>query len=79
MGDPIRVWQFGDAPKEFRELSTNGGDEDWVAHIPKELLGTTWVDMCMSENQPGGRYFCCCCIVEFTLPDGSEIRIGCHA
>lgn len=30
----IRVWNFYDAPEEFRSLSTNGGDEDWIAVLP---------------------------------------------
>lgn len=29
----IRIWQFQDAPEQYRALSTNGGDEDWVAEV----------------------------------------------
>ena len=30
----IKVWRFEDAPKKYRALSTNGGDEDWIAFVP---------------------------------------------
>ena len=32
----IRVWPWDDAPEEFRRLSQNGGDEDWVAFVPNK-------------------------------------------
>jgi hypothetical protein len=32
----IRIWAYHHAPKEYRELSNHGGDEDWLAHIPQE-------------------------------------------
>lgn len=31
---PILLWRFEDAPDELQKLSTNGGDEDWLAEIP---------------------------------------------
>ena len=40
MFDPTKtiiIWRFEDAPEDFRNLSDNGGDEDWVAFVPKEL------------------------------------------
>jgi hypothetical protein len=36
----IRLWHWADAPKEYRDLSTHGGDEDWVMHCPVALRGT---------------------------------------
>ena len=30
----IKVWEFRDAPAYLRELSTHGGDEDWLAVLP---------------------------------------------
>lgn len=67
----IRVWHFYDAPKEFQELSTNGGDEDWIAHVPAPFVSDyiEWM----------GRAFGCCTVAEHALADGSVIRIGCHA
>lgn len=33
--EPIKIWHFKDAPKKYRKLSTNGGDEDYLAFIPE--------------------------------------------
>lgn len=33
---PISIWRFEDAPPEYQELSSHGGDEDWVVHCTKE-------------------------------------------
>jgi len=38
----IRIWRFYEAPAWVHELigpPPNGGDEDWVAWIPKEMAG----------------------------------------
>ena len=32
--DYIRVWPWHQAPLALRDLSTNGGDEDWIAVVP---------------------------------------------
>ena len=37
MKDPITIYRFEDAPKELQNLSQNGGDEDWLAIVPKHL------------------------------------------
>ncbi len=36
MSKVIHVWAFADAPEHLKALSTNGGDEDWVALVPKD-------------------------------------------
>ena len=33
---PIQVWRFDEAPEEYQRLATRGGDEDWLAVVPKE-------------------------------------------
>lgn len=33
----IKIWTFEDAPEEFRDLSDNGGDEDFIAMVPKQF------------------------------------------
>jgi hypothetical protein len=38
MTKAITMWRFEDAPAVLRALSTNGGDEDWLAIVPKALL-----------------------------------------
>lgn len=30
----IKVWQFSEAPTFLKNMSTNGGDEDWVIAVP---------------------------------------------
>ena len=37
LDDAILIWHFEDAPKKLQELSEHGGDEDWVALIPKSF------------------------------------------
>jgi hypothetical protein len=44
-GDPsidgrgcVQVWQWEDAPEEWRKLHTQDGDEDWLALVPKKFL-----------------------------------------
>lgn len=34
MNTPAIVWKFHDAPQELRDLSQNGGDEDWLVELP---------------------------------------------
>lgn len=69
----ISVWRWQDAPQEYRDLSPHGGDEDWVAHIPVELveIWIPWMD--------GGTEFGCCEVSTHDMPDGSQIRIGAHS
>lgn len=30
------IYDFDDAPLEYKQLSTHGGDEDWVIVMPKD-------------------------------------------
>ena len=49
------VWVFNEAPKELRELSTNGGDEDWLVELPPgwENYGTPfWIEAMDSCREP---------------------------
>ena len=75
MNPPIKIWPFHLAYKELQDLSTNGGDEDWVAVIPDYLedLQLPW----MAE----GSAFGCCCVNEYDHPTikGYKVRIGCHS
>jgi hypothetical protein len=71
MNPHIKVWRFHDAPDEFKRLSTYGGDEDWLAHIPVEYANEyiNWLEY---------GSFGCCEISEHKLEDGSVIKIGAH-
>jgi hypothetical protein len=69
----IKVWQFYDAPKKYRDLSQHGGDEDWIAVVPK-ALAESYIGWLQS-----GTSFGCCDVDAHTLPDGSVVYIGAHA
>lgn len=48
MNHCAKVWRFEDAPKRLRDLSTNGGDEDWLVELPPgfDTYGLPdWVDV----------------------------------
>jgi hypothetical protein len=70
---PIQVWKWTQAPKEYRALSMHGGDEDWVALVPQELIQESigWMEE--------GTSFGCCSVSEHPLPSGDVVRIGAHA
>jgi hypothetical protein len=70
---PIKVWPFYDAPKKYALLTRHGGDEDWVALIPKEMTGD-WIGWA-EEGTPFG----CCDVQIEKLDNGDEVRIGAHA
>jgi hypothetical protein len=69
----IKVWRWKDAPKKYRALSRHGGDEGWVALVPKGLAAEPvgW----MEEGSPFGY----CSVSEHALPNGDVVRIGAHA
>ena len=73
MAEPILIWSFDDAPEEYRSLSINGGDEDWLALVPVEYVDE-WIPW-MEE----GSSFGCFCVDSHPLPDGRVIRIGSHS
>lgn len=66
----IIVWRFLDAPKHLQHLSTNGGDEDWLALVPKELCGQAmWLEC---------THFGCCDVSEYDVDEG-KVYIGSHS
>ncbi len=67
---PIQVWRFHDAPKELRDLSPHGGDEDWVALVPPGYRDAPWLDC---------RHFGVSDTSEHELPNGNIVFIGAHA
>jgi hypothetical protein len=70
----IKVWRFEDAPEELRNLSTNGGDEDWLALIPRGFDFTYGLPMWMQVSA-----FDTSDPQVYDLPDGSKVVIGSHA
>ncbi len=74
---PISVWRYDDAPDGFKECVATGGDEDWLALIPKEIfreLGEYLPDW-MQEGGPFG----CCSVRMGETPAGDVVVVGCHA
>ncbi len=75
---PISVWRFEHAPAELRDLSPHGGDEDWLAVVPADMLKAEGPDPWINWLEPGSR-FGCCDVSQEDLPDGSRVYIGAHA
>lgn len=72
-GPFIKVWAFHDAPAEYRALSDNGGDEDYLVLIPKEWIETQPIPVWLEYGSFAPT-------VSFhELPDGSIICIGAHS
>ena len=67
----IIVWRFSEAPEEYRKLSDNGGDEDWLAFLPEDMKSDyiPWLD---------GETFGCCDTSTYPVV-GGVVRIGSHA
>lgn len=68
----IKVWPFKYAPAEFRSVSTNGGDEDWLAYVPD-----TWRELWIPWLETG--HFGVCSVDEYEIGNGDVVRIGSHA
>lgn len=70
----IVIWRWQDAPEELKALSTNDGNEDWVALLPAHLkvADIPWMD----RHGPGG--FGVSAIDEYEF-DGRVVVIGSHA
>ena len=40
----IKIWEFEDAPEEFKALSEHGGDEDGIIFIPAGVKEPWWLE-----------------------------------
>ena len=69
------VWRFDDAPEDLRDLSQNGGDEDWLAVVPRSFLEAGNADW-MEQPALG-----CCTVEQHQHPSDPDfvVRIGSHA
>ena len=67
----IRFWHYGNKHADVPVPYTD--DADWVAQVPRELVGSAiaWLE--------SGTSFGCSGVDVHQLPDGGELRIGCHA
>lgn len=75
----ITVWHFDDAPEHLRELSNNGGDEDWLVEVPPGIVDggydsvnglPYWMEGLDSGHMPQ--------ICPHPTKDGWSIVIGSH-
>lgn len=69
---PIRIWDFRDAPKDLKALSDNGGDEDWLALVPP----------CYRDRDPlwlSSEQFGCSGVQVIERPNGFKVYIGSHS
>ncbi|KHF40717.1 hypothetical protein [Halalkalibacter okhensis] len=71
---PITVYYFRDAPDQLKNLSNNGGDEDWIAIVPKEFH--EWHGEIDWINSWG---FGSCHVDKYILDNGDKVFIGCHS
>ena len=69
----IRVWDFEDAPQQLRDLSSHGGDEDWIALVPPRYR-RDWIPWAET-----GTAFGRCDVTDEELPNGWRVLIGAHA
>ena len=60
----IQVWPWQNAPERLKELSTRGGDEDWIVYIPihtwkEQLLEVTpnWIEAMDVMREPNEYIF----------------------
>lgn len=76
MSQEITVWRFRDAPEHLRALSNNGGDEDWLALLPKGLNSESilWEVSWLESNQ-----FAPCGPPQVTEYKGQVVVIGSHS
>lgn len=72
--EAIWVWRFEDAPEEYRKMSNNGGDEDWLAVVPPSFLKELWIPW-LQEGSPFG----VCDVQIYTLETGHQVYIGSHS
>ena len=76
---PIKVWRFYDAPKKYQKLSTHGGDEDWLAFIPKDLMGSHRIEYRrLPQWMESGTQFGICDTLLYPVR-GGFVAIGAHA
>lgn len=68
----VLVWRFDDGPEVYKNMSNNGGDEDWIALIPPGFYSDympIWVDNLDTCHDPQ----------IYEIAQGYKIVIGSHA
>ena len=68
----IQFWHFREAPEMYRKLSTNGGDEDYLAFVPNTTDAPYWM------QDSGYGVFGTFCVDEYQV-EGGTVYIGSHS
>lgn len=70
---PIAVWRFEDAPAYLQAVSTNGGDEDWLAVVPPHLADEwiPWLEVPAFGSCRAARF-------DHPVAKGYKVVIGSH-
>ena len=71
----IFIWRYHNAPQELKDLSVNGGDEDWLVIMKEEVQDQYYIPF-LEEGLSGG--IGCCCVDYFKMGD-YLMAIGSHA
>lgn len=75
----LQVWKWDDAPAEFKKTHIADGDEDWLALVPKILMGGIeapelwWMRWYPAGAEGNAKRY------TEGVPEGFEIWVGCHA
>ena len=70
----ISICRFSNATKCLREISVNGGDEDWIAIFKESLANTYYIPFI----EDGGRGSIGSCCVDYFRVSEYIIAIGSH-
>jgi len=63
----ILIFPWEEAPPQYRELFSQGGDEDWLAIVPPNLGWINWLDHFGS------------CVTSYQITDGWIVYVSAHA
>ncbi len=70
----ITIWYFQDAPQEYQDLSTHGGDEDYVMLVTGIMHESFLPDSIVRRGLLGASS-----TDKHDLPNGDIVYIGAHA
>lgn len=77
--DQITLWPFCEAPLQYRQLSSHGGDEDWIMVVPDNLLTVPCGHSIVANKiEPLKRAIGICDTSEHRV-DGATVFIGAHS
>ncbi len=72
----VRVWEFADAPEEYRALAEHGGGKDWVVHVPERCVGRLGCVPYLESGEHAGIPLGRSLVSVYDLPGGGKVCIG---